>query len=119
MGYRQRFGTLGEELAAEYIRQLDMAIIDRNWRIREGEIDLIAQEQDGRYIFIEVKIRSSLHYGHPLEAISPTKALRLQRLALAWLATHSSWGATYRIDCLGITPGRDGEWSFDYRMGVL
>jgi putative endonuclease len=119
MAYKQQIGQAGEELAADHVGQLGMRICDRNWRIKEGEIDLIAQEPDGTFVFIEVKARSSLNYGHPLEAITSAKALRLQRLALAWLVTHGSWGSGYRIDCCAIVKSATGAWEIDYRRGVL
>ncbi len=119
MGYKQRIGQVGEELVADYVRGLGMEVVDRNWRIREGEIDLIAREPDGTFVFIEVKSRSSLHFGHPLEAITSTKALRLQKLALAWLVTHNAWGQPYRIDCCAVFKNSMGEWEYDYRLGVL
>ena len=119
MGYKQRIGQIGEELVADYVREMGMEILDRNWRIKEGEIDLIAREATGNFVFIEVKARSSLHFGHPLEAINSSKALRLQRLALAWLVMHGAWGSAYRIDCCAVYKNSQGEWEYDYRIGVL
>jgi putative endonuclease len=119
MAYKQKIGQIGEELVAEYITGIGMEILDRNWRIREGEIDLVARESDGTFVFVEVKARSSLNFGHPLEAITSAKALRLQRLALAWLVMHSAWGQQYRIDCCALFKTPKGEWEYDYRQGVL
>ena len=96
---RVRTGQLGEEAVARYVRERGDEILDRNWRIREGEIDIVSLSSDGLFHFIEVKTRSSLAYGHPFEAINSEKAHRMQRLALAWLATHSCLGCGYAIDC--------------------
>lgn len=59
-------------------------MVARNWRSRQGEIDLIA-EGDGCLVFCEVKTRSSTAFGLPFEAVTRTKQLRLRRLAAEWL----------------------------------
>lgn len=112
-------GSRGEEFASTYLRKRGYRILDRNWRIKEGEIDIVAQSPEGEIVFLEVKTRSTAAYGDPLESISPEKFHRLQRLALAWLATHQLLGSPYRIDVAGILAGRSGEMSIDYRMGIL
>lgn len=94
-------------------------MVDRNWRVREGEIDIIARLVDGTFAFVEVKTRTSTAFGHPLESINSQKAHRLQRLALAWLATHQALGHEYRIDCAAVIVGRNGELSIEYRKSVL
>lgn len=119
MATKQEIGALGEERVSQYLLDDGCVIIDRNWRINEGEIDLIAQDQDGLFLFVEVKTRSSMHYGHPLEAITPIKALRMQRLALAWLTINHRWGSDYRIDCAAVFIARNHDSEVDYRKGVL
>lgn len=116
---KQLLGAAGEELVARFLLDRGYLIIDRNWRIRAGEIDLVARAPDGRIAFVEVKARRSLSFGDPLEAITPEKALRLQRLALAWLTIQGEWGSNYRIDCAGVLISRDGREEIDYREGVL
>ena len=111
-------GDRGEVLVAEYLQGLGAVIVARNWRIKEGEIDIVAR-LDGVLQFTEVKSRTSSHFGHPLESITPSKALRLQRLALAWIATHDQWGADYRIDCAAVNFHAGKEPDIDYRAGVL
>jgi putative endonuclease len=111
-------GKNGEQAAADFLQAQGYQIIDRNWRIKEGELDLIAISREKTIVFIEVKTRSSNEFGEPLESISPNKLYRLQRLALAWLATHQRLGAPYRIDVAGVMIGRSGELSIDYRKDV-
>lgn len=115
----QRIGKFGEDAVARYLESRNTEIIERNWRIKEGEIDLVARERDGLYLFVEVKTRSSLAFGHPLESITAQKAARLQRLALAWLATHRALDAEYRIDCAAVLLHANGAPDIDYRSGVL
>ena len=113
-----KIGADGETLVASFLLAKGATIIARNWRIKEGEIDLVARIE-GTLIFVEVKSRTSNKYGHPLESIGAEKARRLQRLALAWISIHDQWGADYRIDCAAVN-FRDGlKPSIDYREGVL
>lgn len=112
-------GAFGEEVAAKFITDRGDEILDRNWRIREGEIDLISLSKDGIFHFIEVKTRSSLAFGHPFEAINKEKAHRMQRLAMAWLATHGCLGCDYAIDVAAILINVDGSHSLEYRGGLL
>lgn len=116
---KQRTGAFGEEKTAQFVVSRGDEILDRNWRIREGEIDLVSLSADGIFHFIEVKTRSSLAFGHPFEAINHEKALRMQRLAMAWLATHGCLGCDYAIDVVAIIIAADGTHSFEYRGGVL
>jgi putative endonuclease len=112
-------GTFGELKVAEFLEAQSYEIIDRNWRIKEGEIDLVARDSLGILRIIEVKTRSSLAFGHPLEAINRDKARRLQRLALAWLATHHCLGSEFMIDVAAVLIASDGSHSIDYRENIL
>jgi putative endonuclease len=118
-GPKQRTGAFGESKAAEFIEKRGDEILDRNWRIREGEVDLISLSPDGIFHFIEVKTRSSLAFGHPFEAINRDKAHRMQRLALAWLATHGCLGCDYAIDVIAILLASDGSHTLEYRGNIL
>jgi putative endonuclease len=115
----QSTGAFGEDATAEFVIARGDEILERNWRIREGEIDLISLGKDGIFHFIEVKTRSSLAFGHPFEAINKEKAHRMQRLALAWLATHSCLGSDYAIDVAAVLINADGSHSLEYRGGLL
>lgn len=112
-------GAFGENAVVDFIRQQGATIVDRNWRVKEGEIDIVAQLGDGSFAFVEVKTRTSITYGHPLESINSSKAHRLQRLALAWLATHQSLGHEYRIDCVAVIISANGKFTIEYRKNVL
>jgi putative endonuclease len=118
-GRNQALGLFGESRVADYRLQQGDEVIERNWRVREGEIDLVTLDKGGTFHFIEVKTRSSLAYGHPFEAISPVKLLRMQRLAMGWLVTHDCFGCEYSIDIASILLSPDGSHSLEYRAGVL
>ena len=116
--HARELGAAGETLVANYLKSQGAQIITQNWRIKEGEIDLVAR-LNGVLIFVEVKSRSSNAFGHPLEAIDRKKAFRLQRLALAWIAMHDLWGAEYRIDAAAVDYRNGLKPSIDYRAGIL
>ena len=118
MGRKQELGTKGENYVAKYLTSNGYEILDCNWRIREGEIDLIAKSPDGRITFVEVKTRSSEHFGHPLESITKEKAHRLQKLALAWLVLNNKFGEDFKIDCASVIL-KNGNFEIDYRSDVL
>ena len=118
-GQKQRIGAFGEEVTARYLIARGDEILDRNWRIREGEIDVVSLGSDGVFHFIEVKTRSSLAFGHPFEAINREKAHRMQRLAMGWLATHGCLGCEYTIDVVAILIAADGTHSLEYRGNLL
>jgi putative endonuclease len=118
-GPKQRTGAFGEDVTVRYITDRGDEILDRNWRIREGEIDVISLSTDGVFHFIEVKTRSSLAFGHPFEAINRDKAHRMQRLALGWLATHGCLGCEFTIDVVAVVIAADGTHKLEYRAGVL
>jgi len=112
-------GSRGEDFTVSYLQQRGYRVIERNWRIKEGELDIVAFSPEDEIAFIEVKTRSSAVFGDPLESISAEKLHRIQRLALAWLATHQRLGHPYRIDVAGVLAGRSGELSIDYRSRIL
>lgn len=115
----QVLGQIGESATADYLIKLGFEILDRNWRIKDGEIDIVAKSPSGKVHFVEVKTRSSLMFGHPLEAIDRKKAHRLQKLALAWLVTNHKFGADYQVDVVAITLSNNLLPTIDYRSGVL
>jgi putative endonuclease len=115
----QKTGAFGEHVTADHVIARGDEIMDRNWRIRDGEIDLVSQDSKGIFHFIEVKTRSSLAFGHPFEAIHKEKAQRMQRLALAWLATHGCLGCEYAIDVVAVLIAADGSHNLEYRGGLL
>lgn len=100
---RQRLGASGEDQAAAWYLAQGYEVVARNWRCREGEIDLICTR--GRtLVFCEVKTRSSAAFGHPAEAVTPTKQRRLRLLATRWLEA---------VDGSGSGAGRGRDIRFD------
>ena len=82
MGTKQLIGALGEDFVAKYLVSRNYEILDRNWRIREGEIDLVAISEHGVVVFVEVKTRTNSAFGHPLEAIFGGKSTKVPKVAI-------------------------------------
>jgi putative endonuclease len=101
MAAKDDLGRRGEALAADYLVERGMRLVERNWRCTQGEIDLIAQDGD-ELVFVEVKTRSSMGFGHPLESITVAKLARLRRLAAAWCAAHPGSHGLIRIDAVAV-----------------
>ena len=107
-GRRRALGTAGEDTAAAWYEDHGYEVLERNWRRREGEVDLIVRA--GRTVaFCEVKTRSSDAFGAGAEAVLPAKQRRIRRLASRWLAelTPASGRALVdlRFDVVCITAG--------------
>lgn len=81
---RIALGKWGEDLAVAHLEAAGYEVLARNWRCREGELDVVARG-DGSLVFVEVKARSGLAFGSPAEAVSPVKARRIRGLAARWL----------------------------------
>ena len=79
-------GDRGEEAAARYLMDRGFTILDRQWRCRYGELDLVARDREGTVCFVEVKLRSGAMAGLPREAVGFRKQQRLRNAAALWLA---------------------------------
>lgn len=101
-------GRWGEEAAAVHCQRLGWTIVERNWRCARGELDLVARQPDGTIVFIEVKCRSGLGFGDPLEAITVAKLSTLRGLASEWLRERDQHGSAVRLDAIGVLRARDG-----------
>jgi putative endonuclease len=100
----------GEQLAAEHLLGKGWTILDRNWRCAAGEIDIVAVEpgREPTVVFCEVKCRTGLSFGTPLEAITGAKLGKLRELALHWLRAQEHPTPSFRIDAIGVLLSPDG-----------
>lgn len=95
------FGNYGEDLACKYLKDLGYKVLERNFRIRGGEIDIVAKDKE-YLVFVEVKARWSHEYGLPVESITPWKIKALLKTALFYLM-KIRWGdKPYRIDMVSV-----------------
>lgn len=99
---KQISGIKGEDLAVSLLRKKGYKIIERNFRIRGGEIDIIAQDGD-ILVFVEVKARSSEEFGSPLEAITYRKMKSLIKTAQFYKIKNPNLPEAMRIDAVAIT----------------
>lgn len=99
---RQQYGEAGEALAARLLRRQGYRILETNYRTPIGEIDIIARERD-TIVFVEVKARRSLHFGHPKTAVTAHKQRKLSMLALYYLKITGQSGAKARFDVVAIS----------------
>jgi putative endonuclease len=102
MAAKDDLGRAGEDRAAAHLEAAGYRILDRNWRTRGGEIDIVA-EGGGAIAIVEVKTRSGDLFGDPLEAVDARKRARLWRLAVAWRQAHPESAGELRLDAIAIT----------------
>ena len=99
--YNKTAGNKGEDLATEYLKRLGYQILERNFLIRGGEIDIVAKDQED-LVFVEVKSRWSHEYGLPIESITPWKIKSLLKTALFYVQ-KINWGDRgYRLDLVSV-----------------
>jgi len=115
---RQRLGEYGEELAARWLSEHGMVVLDRNWRCAQGELDLVLRDGPD-LVACEVKTRSGVRCGTPQEAVTPAKLERLQRLIARWADDHGLRPPGIRIDVIAVTKPRDGEPKVEHVRGLL
>ncbi|MCF6475698.1 YraN family protein [Nonomuraea sp. MG754425] len=98
---RLELGKRGEQAAVTYLETQGMKVIDRNWRCRYGEIDVIAEEGP-ILVVVEVKTRSGRSHGTALESVSPAKLAKLRMLAGQWLSAQSRTFDAIRVDVIAL-----------------
>lgn len=105
---KRNTGKQYESLAAEYLQRQGMVILERNYRNRTGEIDLIGR--DGEFlVFVEVKYRRDLRTGDPAEAVTARKQQRIRRTAQYYLYSHRCGNVPCRFDVVSIL-GEEIRW---------
>lgn len=111
---RRALGAWGEEMAARHLEASGWEVIERNWRVNEGEVDLIARREEERYgepvmcvIFVEVKTRQAGSRLPPERSVTRVKRERLARLALRWQQRHArQGGVALRFDVIAVERAR-------------
>lgn len=105
---RKLLGRRGEELARRYFQKNGFIVVDHNFRLRWGEIDLVLRK-DKAFRFVEVKFRRNIDYGLPEEAVVKNKQKRIKNVALYWLKRrHLPLDTEVHFDILAITEGQNG-----------
>jgi putative endonuclease len=109
---RRRTGASGEDAVAAWYADHGYEVLHRNWRVREGEIDVIVR-RGTTVVFCEVKTRRGTGFGIPAEAVTAKKQQRLRLLARLWLAGRRTRVGELRFDVASVTPAGAGTWSVD------
>jgi len=111
-------GRYGEDVAAAHVVGRGWDVLDRNWRTRDGELDLVALDGD-ELVVIEVKTRRSIVFGYPAEAVTPRKLARVRRLGAQWLAAHDVHPRSVRVDVIAVLLPASGAAEIDHLVGVV
>jgi len=119
MTSQQKTGTAGEAAAADYLERQGLTVLERNFRVRGGELDLICRAADV-IVFVEVRLRNhkknherdGAFYGGAAASITPAKQRRLILAAQHWLTRHHQHDTPCRFDCVLIDDGHL-EWVRD------
>jgi putative endonuclease len=105
---RVRLGRFGERLAVAHLESKGYLILDRNFRCREGEIDIIAQN-DGCLVFVEVRARRGDAMGSAVESVTPLKGARIHAAADAYCRDHPYADADRRADVIAVDLSPQGR----------
>lgn len=101
MNRNQEIGKLGEDLAVKYLKNKKYIILERNYRCRQGEMDIIAKDNE-KIVFIEVKTRTTIEFGKPAEAVNYIKREHLQNIARYYLYIRKMTKMPVRFDVIEI-----------------
>lgn len=102
--HNQALGLAGEDLAAAWYEAHGYEVLARNWRVREGELDLVVRRAR-TLVFCEVKTRSSTAFGSPAEAVTRDKRDRIRHLAATFLQTSPVKAREIRFDVAAVLDG--------------
>ena len=94
-------GKRGEDLAVTYLRKHNYKILERNYRCKFGEVDIIALDKK-TLVFIEVKTRTSKEFGSPLTGVTPKKQRQLAKIALYYVQKHRAFDRPARFDVVAV-----------------
>ena len=106
-------GRAAEQAACNFLTSKDFRLVERNYRCRYGEIDLIMK--DSKYlVFVEVRARKHTHYGGGIGSITSTKRHKLIKTATHYLISHQSYDKIpCRFDVIGVKPTQE-SWDMEW-----
>ncbi|GGP47820.1 YraN family protein [Saccharothrix coeruleofusca] len=110
-------GRKAEDVACRYLEEQGLVVLSRNWRCREGELDVVATDGE-QLVVCEVKCRSGSGRGDPVEAVTPEKLDRVRRVALRWLTEYRVGWVRLRFDVVAVEWPPDGPVRLRHVRGV-
>ncbi len=115
---RKQLGNAGEAMALRALQEAGLTVVERNWRCKEGEIDIVAQEMAPDYVhggevsrwlvLVEVRTRRGHAFGTALESITPRKVAKMRQVAHRYVQ-EQEWAGPWRIDVIGIQMDGQGR----------
>ena len=106
-------GKAGEQKAQAYLEKLGYTLVECNYRVPFGEVDLIMRDQE-TLVFVEVRTKTDLDHGHPLETITPAKKQKLVKAAMAYLKKHGQYDVLCRFDVMAMIPQTRSDWDIEH-----
>ena len=110
-------GRVGEDLAVAFLIGKGWRVLERNFRCRDGELDLIGEDRDS-LVFVEVKARSGTVHGEPGEAVGRAKQARMIRAASRYLSREGAWARSCRFDLVAIV-FREGQTDVEHWEDII
>jgi len=108
----KQLGEKGESLAVQFLKEQGYRILKRNYRIKIGEIDIIAKDED-TLCFVEVKARKKEDAYFPFEVISQPKQRKISQVAACYISDHDCSDQYMRFDVVSILETQEGEAQFE------
>jgi putative endonuclease len=115
---KDALGAYGERVAVRRLEDAGYTVLDRNWRCRRGELDVVAA-RGGVVVFAEVKCRRSATFGPPAAGVTPEKAARLRALASLWLDAHDMTHLPVRFDVIAVSRPLRGPAVVEHLEGAF
>ncbi|GFE60534.1 YraN family protein [Geobacter sp. AOG2] len=113
-------GNLGEDLAVSFLKDKRYHILERNYRCKGGEVDIVARDpRDKSLVFVEVKARRGLSYGVPQLAVTPFKQRQISKAALTWLAQNRQQDVNARFDVIAILIANGGPPEIEHILNAF
>lgn len=111
-------GKRGEDLTIEHLERSGWMILDRNYQFERNEIDIVAYDNKA-IVFIEVKTRSSLRFGHPEESVDELKQSRIRKTAMAWLYERKMEKSPVRFDVVSVLLDNTDQPKIEHMQGAF
>ena len=104
----QQYGRKKEALAARYLEKRGYRILEKNYRTKHGEVDIIAKDKD-TIVFVEVKARQTLRFGNPKGAVTDDKQRKISMVALQYLKFTGQLTTSARFDVVAVHGAEDSD----------
>ncbi len=115
---RQAIGRHAEQLAEQYLQQRGMKLLQRNYRCRSGEIDLIMNDAES-LVFVEVRYRTHQGFGGAVASVDRHKQQRLLRAAQHYLQRQNTSNKPCRFDVIAVSPNTDGKYTVEWISNAI